>query len=131
MKHTEAEKIIEKLINKTKNNQTIWQAGTSATEFVLDFGKGSVTIDVWKTNSDRDIGEFVLYNSDGAIISKDKVYKDEYPNVYEQIQKLHSLIHVKHYKLDETIASLFSQLDSDEKMGKEPPKPIPDDDIPF
>ena len=119
--------LIEKLKNKTIAKQTIWSKTSRENEFKLELSKGSITIDNWEDEVGMLI-DFVIRNESGDVIERIAFNSnDEYID-YKFILELYTLVKREYYKVEETIKTIFDELDSDKKIGKEH---RPEDDLPF
>jgi len=120
--------LLDKLLEKTKNKEVIWQKTSREDEYKLQLEIGALTIDRWK--NDKNSREFVdvnFYNDRGDNI--DRLYASEFddPMNYAYLINLHTEIKRAYYKVDETLKGLLDEINSSGKIGKLPPE----SDLPF
>ncbi len=117
------QKLIDKLIDKTQRNQAIWDKTSRENEYKLELGKGSITVDNWEHEFEMHV-DINLRNDRGDIV--DSISRTKGTVDYDSIMQLHTVAKKSFYKVDETIDSIFKELDSDKIIGKRG-----SDDLPF
>ncbi|ARS36767.1 hypothetical protein [Pontibacter actiniarum] len=111
--------LVERLLKKTEAKTAIWAKSSLANEFKLVLSKGAITTDSWHdSNTGEDLVDLRILNENGDIVEDITFNKSEYPNGYGMLQQLHSAARRSYYKVDETIDSIFKELDSDKTIGK-------------
>jgi|WetSurMetagenome_2_1015567.scaffolds.fasta_scaffold393632_1 hypothetical protein len=120
--------LLDKLLEKTKNKEVIWQKTSREDEYKLQLDIGALTIDRWKNDKNsRESVDVNFYNDRGDNI--DRLYANEFddPMNYAYLINLHTEIKRAYYKVDETLKGLLDEIKSSGKIGKLPPE----SDLPF
>jgi hypothetical protein len=120
--------LIEKLKQKTSNKQANWLKTSRENEFKLELNKGAITTDNW---NHKDVGmmvDFAILNEYGDEVERIMVIEAEEIEDYKFVLELHNLAKREYYNVDDTIKTIFDELDSDKIVGKERKK---DEDLPF
>jgi len=121
--------LIEKLIKKTNDNQAIWTKTSLDNEFKLDLEKGAITTDNFETTDGEIFVDLVIRNENGDIIENVRVGVSEKED-YKLITGLHNIAKRKYYRVEETIKTIFEELDSDKIIGKKDSH-FKEEDLPF
>ncbi|OQP44881.1 hypothetical protein A4H97_11020 [Niastella yeongjuensis] len=122
--------LIVKLKQKTLNKETIWSKTSRNEEYKLVLDKGAITIDKWDSDSVSYI-DISIINDRGDVIDRIQVSDGEELNDYNLLSELHAAAKRAYYKVDETIKSIFIELDSSKIIGKENAPSDDVDDLPF
>jgi len=121
-------KLIDKLSSKTQEKKVIWQRSSSQDEFKLELEKGAITIGKYEGDFNNAPEVFInIYNDRGDRI--DVISINGSDKHFEYINEFYSSIRRSYYKVDETIDSIFNELESDKTLGA--PEISEDDDLPF
>ena len=118
------QKLIKKLVVKTRESKTLWNKTSGEDEYKLELEQGAITIDNYK-NTNRRFVDFRIWNDKGDVI--DGIVFPEGTEDYQTIIELHSIVKRKYYKVDEIVNDIFKELDNDKIIGKEED----DDNLPF
>lgn len=116
--------LIEKLITKTKAGQAFWDKTSRDSEFKLELQKGAITSDSWSDGN----GVFVdlaILNDEGEIIERDFFDLHENQEDYSKLYDVNMAAKNSYYKLDETLKTIFDELDSVKPVGKNRNKDLP------
>lgn len=111
--------LIEKLKKKTIDGQAKWTKTSADNEFKLELSKGAITIDNWpSTNFGYMFVDIVVINDNGDVIERAAFTDEEDLEDYNKVLDLHKEVSKSYYKVDETIKTIFDELDSDKIVGK-------------
>ena len=119
--------IAEKLIQKTKEKQVIWEA-TSGNGFKVRLSTSSIIIDYYMDTDDCVLYVLTIFNQNGIEIDKCSVVeKNINPDV---LQELYECARKSHFKIEETYQSILTELNTVSVLGKAATK-VDMDDLPF
>lgn len=125
--------IIERLINKTKQNKVIWNKASRAEEFSLVLDSGVIIlVDNWYSEGDT-YYDITINNDKGITILNHVLNKeDEEANNYDYhlLKQLHQAIKDNYYNVDETIKGIIKEIQNKEFIGSYSIDDD-DDDVPF
>jgi hypothetical protein len=110
--------LIEKLIDKTKNDKAIWTKTSGEDEFKLDLAKGAITTDVYGTPVSRMI-DFRIWNDQGDVVDTISYHRDT-PE-FKIVHELHALAKRNYFEVDKIVKGIFDELDGDGVIGKSEP----------
>lgn len=116
--------LLIKLKDKSESGQAIWSKTSVDTEFKLEFQKGAVTIDNWE-DSHGIFADFAIINDNGDIIERHIFNVNEDPDDYNFISNIYKSVKNSYYKTDETIKTIFDELDSEKTIGKDKRRELP------
>jgi hypothetical protein len=124
--------LIQSLANKTSERAVNWKSTADRDTLVIYFKDFSLSIaSGWEDqgyNEDPLAAILVnIYNDAGEIIDSFTVREGH--EDYQRMEQLHAEARRKALRIDEAIASLMQQLESDSPIGDDPPEPA--DDLPF
>lgn len=119
--------LIQKLIEKTASKNAIWTRTSRDNEFKLELQNGAVTVDSWFNNISS--ADFAIINQNGDIIQRVVLNDDDAD--YQLLIELHELAKRAYFKVDDTIRSIFIELEQKKIVGKEDKTPRKSDDLPF
>lgn len=120
--------LIEKLLNKTRKREVIWQKTTREDEYKLDLDSGALTIDKWSPDNKFNMSiDVAIYNDRGDRIDRIEVHAEDNPDDYKILDEFHSEVRRTYYKVDETFKGIFEELDKEGEIGKINPL----DNLPF
>ena len=124
--------IIEKLAEKTKNNQATWNASSGSNGFRLHLKTGVINIDKWnEAQNDNWYIDFKIFNDRGDIIESILVsLYDDKPD-FDYLDLFYSIIRRKYLKVDETLKGLLDELNENNPIGKSESQGEIIDDLPF
>lgn len=129
--------LFEKLIDKTKKNEAIWQKTNRDSEFILKIHSGKITIDKWVADEDDEVViDFAIYNPSGEKIEYDQFRFSSEPQEFNFLNRLYTAITKKYHKVEETIANIKKEIGSSAILGTPPTMPTSmppqaEDDLPF
>ncbi|CCG53698.1 Protein of unknown function [Flavobacterium indicum GPTSA100-9 = DSM 17447] len=114
--------LIDKLKKKTESGQAIWTKTSRDTEFKLELQKGAIVTDNWEDGQGFFV-DLAILNENGEIIERDffNVNEEDYKTLYE----VYLLAKNSYYKVDETLKTIFDELDSPKIVGKDKNKDLP------
>lgn len=111
--------IAEKLINKTDVGQAIWTKTSRDSEFKLELTKGAITTDTYE---DGEYGtkwiDLCIYNVNGDIIERE-AFNENHVDDYAILQKVYESATKSYYKIDETMKTIFDELDGEKIVGRD------------
>lgn len=111
--------LIEKLKKKTVDGQTKWSKTSAENEFKLVLTKGAITVDNWPNSNDgKTYADLAVINENGDVIERAIFNDDEEIEDYNIILGLHEQISKSYFKVDETIKTMFEELDGDKIVGR-------------
>jgi len=129
-------KLVQLLTQKTKLRGVIWNETSAENQYKLNFDDSYVLIDQRWIGMDYDKYSFQLRNKEGKVL--DSIDSEDQSQYAEQLRELFASIVNAYYKVEETYESIFKELSTNSKVGKEeapPPKEKSaknlDDDLPF
>lgn len=108
--------LIKALVDKTKSKEAIWGKTSRPNEFKLYLEKGAITTDCWNDEREGEFVGFAVYNVYGDRI--DNFYAEKGEPEFDMLMDLHNAAKREFYKVDETISSLFSEINDDKIIGK-------------
>jgi len=121
-------KIIDRLIEKSKTKNAIWNKTSRENEFKINLKSSTLTIDQWHDERDgKNFIDLIIRNQRGDTIGRIVFDKDTESEEYNYLSVLHNHARESYYKVDETIDNIFDELSSDGKVGEEDES----DDLPF
>lgn len=114
--------LIDKLKKKTELGQAIWSKTSRDTEFKLELQKGAITIDNWEDGEGLFV-DIAILNENGETIERDvfNVSEEDYNVLFE----IYMLAKNSYYKIDETLKTIFDELDSPKIVGKDRHRDLP------
>lgn len=112
---TNIKDLIKALTEKTASKKAIWGKTSRPNEFKLNLERGAVTTDFWDDNR-GDTVDFAIYNNFGDRIDNFSATKGDLE--FELLIDLHNAAKREFYKVDETISSLFNEVNTDKSVGK-------------
>ena len=106
-------KVVETLLEGTKNGTIEWEPTHRKTEFRTRMGAAAITVDKWDwTNEYTDdsvtSADITIYNKEGEKI--DTCVADAGPD-FRALSDLHEVVRRKVLKVDETLATLLQELE--------------------
>lgn len=110
--------LIEKLKRKTQAGQAIWSKTSRDSEFKLEMQKGAITTDNWQDDYGNFFVDLAIINENGDVIERD-VFPGEEIDDYLILQEIYELAKKSYYRSDETLKTIFEELDSDKIIGKD------------
>lgn len=114
--------LIGKLKKKTEIGQAIWSKTSSDTEFKLELQKGAITTDNWEDGHGCFV-DLAIINENGETIERDVFNKNE--EGYDELFTIYLIAKNSYYKIDETLKTIFDELDSLKIVGKDRHKDLP------
>lgn len=117
--------LIKKLIDKTTSKKAVWSKTSRDSEFKLELNKGAIITDNWDDENSGMNVDFSILNEFGDIIERIAFRHIDVDN-YNTLMQLHNEAKRSYYKVDETIKTIFDELDSEKIVGRERSK----DDLP-
>lgn len=123
---TNMKDLIRVILEKTKAKKAIWGKTSRPNEFKLSLEKGAVTADCWYDDRGAESVEFSIYNIYGDRIENFHLEKGDLD--FDLLFDLHTEAKREFYKVDETIDSLFKEVNDDNNIGK---RVIEKEDLPF
>lgn len=110
--------LIDKLKKKTESGKAIWSKTSVETEFKLELQKGAITTDKWDDSQNGEsLVDLLIINANGDVIER-AVFGESEPIEYKQLLEVYELAKKSYYKVDETIKTIFDELDSENTVGK-------------
>lgn len=111
--------ILEQVIAKSKDRETVWNKTNRESEYKLKLSAGFITVDNWFVDSSN-YYDVNIFNKDGdKIFSIDVGEHHKDANIlYEKLKELHTLAVSIFYKADETLNSMFEELKKKGKVGE-------------
>jgi len=118
--------LIEKLKKKTESGQAIWTKTSRDSEFKLELQKGAITTDNWEDNEGRYI-DLAIINENGEAIERDafNLYEMTQVENYNTLYEIYEIAKKSYYKIDETLKTIFDELDSEKIVGKDKHRDLP------
>lgn len=108
--------LIKALIEKTNNQKAIWGRTSRPNEFKLYLEKGAITTALWNDEREDESVSFAVYNSFGDRI--ENYYAEKGQPDFGLLMDLYNAAKREFYKVDETINSLFNEINDDNSIGK-------------
>lgn len=115
--------LIKKLKKKTEAGQAIWSKTTSDTEFKLELNKGAITIDCWLADDFFTYADLSVFNDVGEIIQRE-IFNNNHES-FNELFEIYEIVKRSYYKIDETLMTIFEELDSPKIVGKDSNKGFP------
>ena len=109
--------LIDKLKKKTEAGQAVWTKTSRDTEFKLELQKGAITTDNWDDGGGLMV-DLAIINDKGDIIERDFFVSGD-NNDFKTLLEIYELAKKSYYKTDETLKTIFDELDSDKIVGKD------------
>lgn len=110
--------LIDKLKKKTESGKAIWSKTSVETEFKLELQKGAITTDNWvDSQNSESLVDLLIINANGDVIER-AVFGESETIDYNQLIEVYELAKKSYYKVDETIKTIFDELDSENTVGK-------------
>ena len=123
--------LIQLLVEKTKNKETIWNKGSMDNQFKISVSDGiSMTIASYQNNW-QDHYEFVIFNGDGNPIQRFFTDNETAVSDFDLLKSFHQAASDSYYKVEETMDALLNSIKSDKIIGKKEGNFDEDDDLPF
>ena len=116
--------LIEKLKIKTESGQAIWSKTSRDTEFKLELKKGAITTDNWEDGNGYYV-DLAIINQNGETIERDAFNAVENEEAYKALYDIYILAKNSYYRTDETLKTIFDELDSSQIVGKDINKDLP------
>lgn len=121
--------LIKSILEKTASRKAIWGKTSRPNEYKLLFNKGAITTDNWTAEEGKECADFAIYNSFGDKI--DNYYASKGEKDFELLIELHNTANREFFKVDETIAGLINEINSDKSIGKREIEKEDEDNLPF
>ncbi|MFH6963576.1 hypothetical protein ACHRVK_14370 [Flavobacterium plurextorum] len=111
--------LIGKLKTKIEANQAIWSRTSRDTEFKLELQKGAITVDSWEDSTLGSVVDLAIFNENGDIVDSVAAQINEDPEDYKVLLEIYELAKKSYFKVDETLKTIFDELDSPKTVGKD------------
>lgn len=109
--------IINALIQKNTNRETIWVKTSGANEYKMQLNNATLTIDMWASVLGDDFYEISIYNGTGERIEHFQTSKNGDSYDFELLKKLYESTVDTYLKKGETINDILSQLNEEGIVG--------------
>ena len=110
------ETLLKKLKDKTLKGKAFWSKSSGENEFMLMFSNATIIVDIWYNNFYETFSASLkILNKDGDEIENFSYLKNDFQEEYNKIAELHEIVQNKYLKKDDTLNSIFSELNDDDK----------------
>lgn len=113
------EKIVNILIKKNANRETIWTKTSGENEYKIQLNNATLTIDMWGGIEGEEHYDITIYNGRGEQIDYFNISESEYSKAYEfeLLKKLYESTVDVYFRKGETINDILSQLNEEGIVG--------------
>ncbi len=114
----EIKDLIAKLAEKTRNGQALWKSSSSSfNQLVLELNKATIVVDKFEIEADSIcMFTFKVLNENGTPVVDESLL--EGLDDYEDVSSLHVLARSAALKEDETLKSIYDQIESGATLGQ-------------
>lgn len=111
--------LIDKLIQKTEEGQTVWRKAERDSAFRLNFRRGNIVIDHWTGDNNSELVDMIIYNERGEKVDSLNFGDIAGQVEYSRLIELYNLVRRRYLRIEETIEGLLEELDGDEIIGED------------